>query len=46
MQYPKRLSNNKWVILIKENNKTRELVITFPTGAINQMGWDPEEPCK
>ena len=40
MTYPKQLPNNTWIIEVKENNKTKELFVEFPQGAIDQVGWD------
>jgi hypothetical protein len=31
--------NNKWVVTVQENGKTKELFIQFPEDAINQVGW-------
>lgn len=43
MTYPKKLSDNTWAIQVKENNKTKELIVHFPQGAIDQAGWDNGE---
>ena len=39
-EYPKKLSNNSWVVQVKEDGKTKELYLQFPDGAIDQVGWD------
>ena len=39
MKY-KQLSQNSWLVEVQENGKTKELFIEFPTGSIDQMGWD------
>ena len=36
----KRLSNNKWVVEVQQDGKTKELFIEFPEDALNQVGWD------
>jgi hypothetical protein len=36
----KKLSENRWVLEVKENQKTKELYIEFPEEALNQVGWD------
>jgi hypothetical protein len=36
----KKLSENRWVLEIKENQKTKELYVEFPEEALNQVGWD------
>jgi uncharacterized membrane protein (UPF0127 family) len=40
MTYPKKISDNRWIIEIKEDSKTKELYLEFPPGAIDQVGWD------
>ena len=40
MTYPKRLSNSRWIIEVKEKSQTKELYIKFPPGCIDQVGWD------
>jgi hypothetical protein len=40
MTYPIKLSNNRWIIEVKENEKTKELYIEFPDDALSQVGWD------
>jgi len=37
---PKKISDNRWIIEIKEDSKTKELYLEFPPGAIDQVGWD------
>ena len=39
-EYPKKLSNNHWIVQVKEDGKTKELYLQFPDGAIDQVGWD------
>lgn len=36
----KKLSENRWVLEVKENQKTKELYVEFPEEALNQVGWD------
>jgi hypothetical protein len=36
----KKLSENRWVLEIKENQKTKELYVEFPEEALSQVGWD------
>ena len=36
----KKLSENRWVLEVKENQKTKELYLEFPDEALNQVGWD------
>ena len=36
----KKLSANRWVLEVKENQKTKELYLEFPQDALNQVGWD------
>ena len=36
----KQINYNQWIIEILKNNKTEELLITFPNGAIDQVGWE------
>jgi hypothetical protein len=40
MTYPKKISDNRWIIEVKENSETKELYIEFPDGALDQVGWD------
>ena len=39
MKYRK-ISDNVWIVTVQENNKTKEVFIEFPPGAIDQVGWD------
>lgn len=39
-QYPKSHGDNKWTILVQENNQTKELFIELPPEALAQVGWD------
>jgi hypothetical protein len=36
----KKVSDNRWVLEVQENKKTKELYIEFPSDALNQVGWD------
>ena len=36
----KRVGENRWVLEVQENKKTKELYIEFPPDALNQVGWD------
>ncbi len=36
----KKVTNNKWIIEVQENGKTKELFIEFPQDCIDQVGWD------
>lgn len=36
----KKLNANRWVLEVKENQKTKELYIEFPEEALSQVGWD------
>lgn len=36
----KKLSENRWVLEVKENQKTKELYLEFPDEALSQVGWD------
>ena len=36
----KKLSANRWVLEVKENQKTKELYLDFPEEVFNQVGWD------
>jgi len=40
MSYPKQVGNNRWVIQVQENSKTKELYLQFPQDALDQVGWD------
>jgi hypothetical protein len=35
----RRISDDKWVITVQENGKTKDLYIQFPEDAISQVGW-------
>ena len=35
----RRISDDKWVITVQENGKTKDLYIQFPEDAIIQVGW-------
>ena len=39
MKY-KQVSQNEWLIEVRENGKTKELFIEFPPGCLDQVGWD------
>ena len=39
-KYPKRISDNKWVVQVKEDSKTKDLYLEFPPGCLDQVGWD------
>lgn len=39
MKY-KQTGQNKWLVEVQENGKTKELFIEFPPGALAQVGWD------
>lgn len=39
MKYKKN-GNNSWIIEVYENGKTKELLVKFPTGCLDQVGWD------
>ena len=39
MKY-KQVSQNEWLIEVRENGKTKELFIEFPDGCLDQVGWD------
>lgn len=36
----RKVSENRWVLEIKENQKTKELYLELPNEALNQVGWD------
>ena len=36
----RKVSENRWVIQVKEDQKTKELYLEFPPDALNQVGWD------
>lgn len=36
----KKVGENRWVLEVKENQKTKELYVEFPEEALNQVGWD------
>ena len=36
----RKIGQNKWVIQIKENQKTKELYLELPNEALSQVGWD------
>ena len=36
----RKVSENTWVIEVKENNETKELYLELPQEALNQVGWD------
>ena len=36
----KKVSDNRWVLEVQENKKTKELYIELPSDALNQVGWD------
>ena len=36
----KKLSANRWVLEVKENQETKELYLDFPEEVFNQVGWD------
>ena len=36
----KQINYNQWIIEILKNNKTEELLITFPNDSIDQVGWE------
>ena len=38
--YPKKTGDNKWVIQVQQDGKTKELFLEFPSEALNQVGWD------
>lgn len=38
--YPKKTGDNKWVIQVQQDGKTKELFLEFPPEALNQVGWD------
>ena len=40
MSYPKQVGNNRWIIQVQENSKTKELYLQFPQDALDQVGWD------
>jgi hypothetical protein len=40
MSYPKQVGNNRWVIQVQEDSKTKELYLQFPQDALDQVGWD------
>ena len=40
MSYPKQTGENKWIIEVQENGKTKELFIELPPEALAQVGWD------
>ena len=39
MKY-KQTGQNKWLVEVQENGKTKELFIEFPPCALAQVGWD------
>ena len=40
MSYPKQTGENKWIIEVQKNGKTKELFIELPPEALAQVGWD------
>ena len=38
MRY-KQLSQNKWLVEVQQDGKTKELFIEFPDDVLSQMGW-------
>ena len=36
----KQLSQNKWIVKVQQDGKTKDLYIEFPPGCIDQAGWD------
>ena len=36
----KQLSQNKWMVKVQQDGKTKDLYIEFPPGCIDQAGWD------
>lgn len=39
--YPRKLSDNKWVVEVKGRDGVEEQIIDLPSGPIDQAGWDP-----
>ena len=36
----KKLSKSRWLVEVKENQKTKELYLELPSEALSQVGWD------
>ena len=39
-EYPKKTSDNSWIVEVQENGKTKDLYLEFPQGCLDQVGWD------
>jgi hypothetical protein len=36
----RKVSENRWILEVKENQETKELYLDLPSDALNQVGWD------
>lgn len=36
----KKIDDNRWIVNVQEDGKTKELYLTLPPEALAQVGWD------